>query len=58
MYFCPDSGVFGVNEAEELIQLQPSSLCFFLKVLTFSIDFLNYVQMKSLTYLTEFLKIR
>lgn len=26
VHFCPDSGAFGVNEAEELIELQPSSL--------------------------------
>lgn len=25
-HFCPDSWAFGVNEAEELIELQPSAL--------------------------------
>lgn len=29
VHFCPDSGAFGVNVAEELIELLPSSLLFF-----------------------------
>lgn len=47
-----------MNEAEELIELQPSSLWILFKVLIFLIDFSNYLQMKSLVDLTEFLKIR
>lgn len=55
--FCPDSGALGVNEAEELIELQPSSLWILFKLLIFLIDFSNYLQMKSLIDLTEFLKM-